>query len=186
MFKKDLLLFDIEATGTDITRHEMIQLAAVLLDKKTLKEKGSFSSFIKPRKWAKRSSEAMAVNGITKEMLADAPEMRAVLKNFTRQFGREVTLAHYGGMIDVPFLAMGFRESKMKYPYDYHVFDLWPVFYVYMAGRKKLTERTKTPGFSLEGISRHFKITVEGKRHDALTDCRIEAEVLRAVVKKLT
>src|SRR4051812_14401979 len=38
MFNKDILLLDIESTGTDVTKHEIIQLAAILLDKKTLKE----------------------------------------------------------------------------------------------------------------------------------------------------
>jgi DNA helicase-2/ATP-dependent DNA helicase PcrA len=184
MFKRDFLLFDIEATGIDVTRHEMIQLAAVLLDKKTLKEKASFSSYIRPKKWSQRSREAMAVNKIDWETLAKAPDMKAVLKNFARQFSKNVTMAHYGGMIDIPFLAAAFRSEKMKYPYDYHVFDLWPVFYVYMAGRKKLTDPSRVPGFSLESIARHFKVKIEGQRHDALTDCRVEAEVFRELMKK--
>jgi DNA helicase-2/ATP-dependent DNA helicase PcrA len=183
MFKRDFLLFDIEATGIDVTRHEMIQLAAVLLDKKTLKEKASFTSYIRPKKWKQRSREAMAVNKISWATLADAPNMKSVLKSFTGMFPKNVTMAHYGGMIDVPFLANAFREQKMKYPYDYHVFDLWPVFYVYMAKHKKLTDPSRAPGFSLESISRLFKVKVEGSRHDALTDCRIEAEVLRHVLK---
>lgn len=175
---------DIEATGIDVTRHEMIQLAAVLLDKKTLKEKASFSSYIRPKKWVNASREAMAVNKISWDTLASAPDMKSVLKSFTKKFGTNVTMAHYGGMIDIPFLSTAFRLEKMKYPYDYHVFDLWPVFYVYMAGKKKLTERTKVPGFSLEGIARHFKVKIEGQRHDALTDCRVEAEVFRQLLKK--
>ena len=38
-FERDILLIDTEFTGFDIDKHEIIQLAAVLLDKKTLKEK---------------------------------------------------------------------------------------------------------------------------------------------------
>ena len=44
MFNKDLLVLDIESTGTDVTKHEIIQLAGILLDKKTLKEKKVFSN----------------------------------------------------------------------------------------------------------------------------------------------
>ena len=50
-FKKDILLVDTEFTGFDLQKHELVQLAAVLLDKKTLKEKKVFSSFVKPE-WA--------------------------------------------------------------------------------------------------------------------------------------
>ncbi len=184
MFKKDILLVDIEATGTDVLKHEIIQLAAVLLDKKTLQEKASFTSYIKPKKWSQRSKEAMAVNGISWDELKDAPDMKTVLKYFVSCFPNNVTLAHYGGMIDIPFLSAAFRDAKIKYPYDYHVFDFWPIFYVYMAKQKRLKEKSKAPGFSLEGITKHFKVKVEGQRHDALTDCRIEAEVFRRLMRK--
>ena len=33
-FKKDLLLIDLETTGLDAGKHEIIQIAAILLDKK--------------------------------------------------------------------------------------------------------------------------------------------------------
>ncbi|HEX3099771.1 MAG TPA: exonuclease domain-containing protein, partial [Patescibacteria group bacterium] len=65
MFNKDLLMLDIEATGIDVTKHEIIQIAGVLLDKKTLKEKKSFTSYARPRNWGSREAEAMAVNNIT-------------------------------------------------------------------------------------------------------------------------
>ena len=39
-FYKDILLIDLETTGLDAGRHEIVQIAAVLLDKKTLKERG--------------------------------------------------------------------------------------------------------------------------------------------------
>ena len=64
-FKKDLLLIDIEATGLDPKRHEIIQLAGILLDKKTLKEKKSFNAYIRPRKWSVRDKASMKVNKIT-------------------------------------------------------------------------------------------------------------------------
>ncbi len=184
MFKKDFLLFDIEATGTDVTRHEIIQLGAVLLDSKTLKEKASFISYIKPTKWKQRSREAMAVNGILWEELKDAPDLKTVMKYFVSCFPKSVTMAHYGGMIDVPFMVEAMRQAGIKYPYDYHVFDLWPVFYVYMAGKKLLTDPKKAPGFSLESIAKHFKVHIPTDRHDALADCRLEADVLRKLMQK--
>ena len=85
MFNHDILLLDIEATGLDVTRHEIIQLAAILLDKKTLKEKKNFSSYAKPKKWENREPEAMAVNGISWDSLKNAPSLTTVLKKFNRR-----------------------------------------------------------------------------------------------------
>lgn len=185
MFNKDLLLLDIESTGTDVTKHEIIQLAAILLDKKTLKEKKVFSSYIKPRHWAKRDPEAMAVCKITWDQVKDAPSIKAVLQEFNRKFGKNVIPAHYGGNMDVIFLPAAYRVAGMRYPFEYHTFNMWPICYAYMAKKKKLTNPRRFVGFSLEDIAEHFGIPPEADRHDALGDCRYEAAILRKLLKAL-
>jgi inhibitor of KinA sporulation pathway (predicted exonuclease) len=57
MFNKDILIVDIEASGLDAERYELIQLAAIQLDKKTLKPKQEFASYIRPKKWKTLSRE---------------------------------------------------------------------------------------------------------------------------------
>jgi DNA polymerase III epsilon subunit-like protein len=64
MFNQDILLVDIEATGLDPQKNEIIQIAGVLLDKKTLAIKKDFNSYIRPTKWSNRDPEAMKVNKI--------------------------------------------------------------------------------------------------------------------------
>ncbi len=76
MFNKDILILDIEATGVDFNKHELIEIGALLLDKKTLREKKSFESFIKPKRWADREPEAMAVNKISWDELKKALEFK--------------------------------------------------------------------------------------------------------------
>lgn len=184
MFNKDLLIIDVEATGVDYQKHELIELAAVLIDKKTLKEKKFFSSFIKPKHWGRRVPEAMAVNNITWDELKSAPEIKSVLKKFEKTFGTNVILSPYGTIMDTAMLRLAYKQSKMAYKFDYHVFDIWPLCYVYLAKKKLLTNRKKFTGFSLEDLANHFKIEVPINRHTALADCRLQAEVLRNLVKK--
>lgn len=183
MFNRDLLIVDIESTGVDLTKHELIQVGAILLDKKTLKEKKSFESFIKPKRWKDRDPEAMEVNQITWEELKDAPSLKTVLKKFEAKFGTNVIMANYGTIIDTAYLRFGYKESGMKYKYDYHVFDIWPLVYTYMAKHKLLTNRKRFSGFRLDDTAKHFKIKVADNRHTALADCRLEAEVLRKILK---
>lgn len=185
MFNKDLLLLDMEMTGTDVTRHEVIQLAAVLLDKKTLKEKKSFSSYIKPKFWKRRDPESMAVCNITWDDLKDAPDLKTVLTAFNKTFGKNVLPTMYGGNLDIIFLPAAYRTAKIKYPFEYHTFNIWPLFYTFMAKKGKLTNKKRFVGFSLEDLAKHFKIPPTKDRHDALGDCRFEAEVLRKAVKAI-
>lgn len=185
MFNKDILVLDIEATGIDVTKHEIIQLAAVLLDKKTLKEKKSFNSFIKPKAWAKREAEAMAVNVISWEQLKDAPTLKTVLQKFNHAFGKNLIPSTYGGNLDIIFLPAAYRSAGMKYPFEYHTFNMWPLFYTYMALHGRLKNHQRFVGFTLENLGDYLKVPHLPGRHDALVDCRYEAEVLRALVKKL-
>ena len=141
MFNKDLLLFDIEATGINVTKHEVIQLAAILLDKKTLKEKKRFDMCIKPKRWANREREAMAVNNITWDKLKDAKDAKTVLRTFIKTFGPDVIPATYGGNLDIIFFPAMFRDAGLKYPFDYHTYNFWPLAYTYMAKRKKLKNK---------------------------------------------
>lgn len=185
MFNKDLLMLDIEATGIDVTKHEIIQLAAVLLDKKTLKEKKSFNMFVKPKHWAKREKEAMAVNNISWEQLKNAPGIKTVLQKFNKTFGAEAIPATYGGNLDIVFLPAAYRSAGMKYPFEYHTYNMWPVCYTFMAKHKQLKNRKRFVGFSLEDLGDYLKVTRLPGRHDALVDCRYQAEVLRKLLKAL-
>ncbi len=182
-FYKDLLLVDLETTGLDSFRQEIIQLSAVLLDKKTLNEKAVFNAYIKPLKWQLRDRESMRINGVKKEWLNAAPPLKDVLKEFNKQFNpQRVILSYYGGPVDMDFLRAAYYKHNLKWQFDYHYFNLWAFFYAHLALKNQLKNNKKFTGFSLEDLMRKFKIKSQS-RHDGLTDCRIEAEILRKIVK---
>ena len=185
-FKRDILLIDLEFSGFDLQKHEVLQIAAVLLDKKTLKEKKVFSSFVKPSKWKHRDPESMAVNKITFNTVKDAPTLKEAIKEFDRVFGHNVIQAAYVGFNDKRFLLDAYKKAGIKYKFDYHYFDLWALFYGYLASRNKLKSTKDFAGFGLEYLIKMFKIKINSNNlHDALVDCRVEAEVLRKVMKSL-
>lgn len=185
-FKRDLLLIDLETTGLDASRHEIIQLAAVLLNRKTLKEEEVFSSYVKPLAWQRRDKESMAVNKITFEQIKDAPDLKTVLSQFNNFFkAKQVILSYYGGPLDMDFLRAAYRRLKLAWRFDYHYFNLWAVFYAFLAARGQLKNNKKFAGFSLEDLMEKFKIKSKN-RHDALEDCRVEAEILRGIMKSFS
>ena len=186
-FKRDLLLIDIEATGLRPDRHEIIQLAGVLLDKKTLKDKKSFVSYVKPKKWENRDRESMKVNKIGWDLVKNAPSLKQVLLKFKRIFGKSVIVSYYVGIMDIVFLKAAFEKNNIKYPFDYHTFNLWSLFYPYLAAKNRLTSRKDFAGFGLESLIKMFKIKInKNQLHDALVDCRAEAEVLRKIISRIS
>ena len=185
-FKKDILLIDTEFSGFDLQKHEILQLAAVLLDKKTLKEKKHFNSFVRPSPalWKHRDRESMKVNRITSAMLKNAPSLREVVKLFDKTFGHNVIQAFYVGYNDKRFLVEAYRKAKVKWQFDYHYFDLWSLFYPHLAKKNQIKSKKDFAGFGLEYLIKKFSIKIDKNNlHDALVDCRVEAEVLRRVLK---
>lgn len=185
MFNKDLLLIDEETSGLDPHKHEIIQLAAVLLDKKTLKEKAVFNSYISPKKWRSRDLKSMAVNKISWNQIKNAPDLKTVLQKFNRAFRKPVILAYYVGVNDINFLKAAYQDAGLRYPFDYHTFNIWGLFYPILALKNRLNNRKEFSGFSLKNMLSYFKIPQPKNLHDALVDCRAEAEILRRVIKVL-
>lgn len=184
-FNKDILLVDTELTGLDADRHEIIQLAAVLLDRKSLKEKAFFNSYVRPQKWQSRDPEAIKVNGLKLESLKNAPALVSVIRAFAKKFaGRKVLLAAYVGWVDKRFLLKAFEKAKITWQFDYHYLDVWSLAYGVLARRSQLTNRKEFAGFCLEDLIKRYGIKLPGSHHDALFDCRAEAEVLRQVIKR--
>lgn len=186
-FKKDILLIDTEFTGFDMNKHELLQLSGVLLDKKTLKEKKHFNSFIRPTpaRWKQRTKGAMEVNRITYEQIKDAPTLTEVIKKFDKFFGHDVILAAYVGYNDKRFLMESFKRAGVEWKYDYHYFDIWGLFYAWGAVKGILNSKKDFAGFGMEHLMKHFKMEIPTTLHDALTDCRCEAEVLRRIITEI-
>ena len=185
MFKRDLLMIDMEFTGIDIAKHEIIQIAAIVLDKKTLKEKQSFMTYVKPKNWKNRQAEAIAINNITWDQLKDAPDIKKVLQKFNKTFKSDLTPTLYGGRLDTIFLSHAYRDSNIKYPFDYHMYDIWPLCYTFMAKHKQLKNKGRHLGFSLENVGDFLGVKRMADRHDALGDCLYQAAVLRALIKAM-
>jgi len=186
-FKRDILLIDTEFSGFDVPKkHDLLQVAAVLLDKKTLKEKKSFNTYIKPSKWKTRDKASMAVNKITWDMVKKAPSLKQAVTKFNRAMPHNIIQAFYVGYNDKRILMDAYSQAGVKWPFDYHYFDLWALFYGYLAKHHKLNSKKDYAGFGLEYLIKILKIKIDkNQMHDALVDCRLEAEVLRKIAKDL-
>lgn len=176
-FKKDILVIDFETTDGRPKYAKPIQMAAVLLDKTTLKEKKSFSSYIH-QDLKNANPRSLKVHGITENDLKDAPTQKEVIQMFLDEFGTDVFICCWTTLLDIKML-----ENMMEsighelMEYDYHILDLWPIIYVYFA------KQNKGNIYRSEETFREFGLPSRSN-HNALEDCRHSAEVLRKIVLK--
>lgn len=174
-FKRDIIMIDFETTDGRPNYAKPIQLAAVLLDKTTLKEKKSFVSYIH-QDMTDADPRASKVHGISQNDLSDAPKEQEVMQKFLDTFGTDLFLSCFTTLLDMKML-----ETMMNsighdlMEYDYHILDLWPIIYIHFVkqGRGDI--------YRSEETFKEFGLPSRGD-HDALEDCRHSAEVLRKIV----
>lgn len=185
MFTRDLVVLDLECTGLDTQKHEIIQIAAIRINKDTLAEVGRFSSYVKPTAWDNRDPAAMAVNRISYDMVASAPDLQKVLELFESKFGgAEVLLAAYNTAFDIPMFRHAYTRLGRPCPFDFHSFDIWALAYLYWG----LTDQKPNPdrpiGFTLADVAGAVGVppSTAGAFHNAIADVEAEVEVLRRLL----
>ena len=153
---ENYVVFDLETTGINQERDAIIEISAVKVEKH--KVVGEFSTLVNPERHI--PAGATAVNGITDEMVKDAPDIKTAMKDFLDFVGNYVLVGHNIHTFDTNFVydaALDFLEQEMRDDY---------IDTLYMA-RRYLPE---LPHHKLTDIAAHFGLKTEGA-HRALFDC---------------
>ncbi len=186
MFTRDIVVFDTETTGLDISKHELIQIAAIRLDKDNLAEKNRYESFIKPSHWETQNPKAAEVHQISYDTVKDAPTPEVVLAEFEQAFPpTEVLLSAYNFPFDFSFLYDTYRKLGKQCPYDFHGVDIWAFAYYFWSNTAHTINPEKRNGFGLSDVASMLGIINSGTYHQAMVDCEVEVEVLRRLLAKL-
>jgi len=168
-FIKDILVIDFEGGGEP--DHEPVQIGAVLLDKETLAEKDSFSTYI----YAELRERADSVSGITQKMLEGAPSQAEAGKMLFEKFGADILIGSWVANFDMICFKKIMAAAGINFEqYDYHVLDIWPAAYLH------LLKQGYTGGIHSEEMFQFFGAKPRGL-HDALEDCRLAADILRKI-----
>lgn len=169
-YTKDYVVFDLETTGLSPETDEIIEISGIKVrDGQAVEE---FSTLVNPGRPIPYG--AMRVNGITDEMVRDAPGLGAALEGFLAFAGSDILVGHNIHTFDMPFLYKGAaRVLKRTVPNDY-------VDTLYLA-------KGCLPGlcrYRLTDIAAHFGIGTEGA-HRALKDCAMNQECYEQMGKLL-
>ncbi len=174
-FVKDILLFDLETTGPDADKDNIIQLSAILLDKDNLLEKNFFNSYVRVSLLDATITQHAEILNIPFDEMRKSLKIYDVIKKFHQTFDNNALLATHN-LANVLFLRNGFKKAVIPFDYDKHVLELWTLGYIYTMnyGIKKM------PTFNTMLDHFHMK---QKNRHNALEKVRLAAEVFRKIIK---
>lgn len=108
------VVFDLETTGLHPRKDEIVEIGAVKVSDGVIVD--TFSTLVKPKKGI--SAEVSEINGITDEMLSDAPSINLVLPKFKKFIGN-CTLVGHNVEFDCRFVYIAFARFGIKFTNKY-------------------------------------------------------------------
>lgn len=176
-FIKDIVLFDIETSGSDVDRDVIVQFGAVLLDKDNLLEKGFYATYVRNSLLQETLVAHAHAAHVDLAALQGAPKPLDFIKAVTEQFHADVTLA-VPNASRLMFLRQAFRKQATAFPYSLTSLDLWTLQYVYSMrmGLKKIP--------TLHTLSEQFHFTLNNP-YNAFERARLYAALLKKMLASL-
>ena len=166
-----LVAFDTETTGLWAPANRLVEIAGVRFSIDSDKIE-TFEAFINPGRAI--PPDAIAVHGITDEMVATANTAEKVLNEFAKFCGNSILIAH-NAPFDVSFLAS--ESDRVAVPrLSNTVLDTVDIF-------KRL--QPGMPSYSLLSLAKHFEIA-QDQKHRALDDALLVQKLFTLAVTKLS
>ncbi|NNE25280.1 MAG: 3'-5' exonuclease [Saprospiraceae bacterium] len=167
---KNLVFFDIEATGLNVIRDRIIQIALIKFEPGQLLP-AELTLLINPGP-VLISEEAFGVHGISSAMLANKPTFPQVAQQLWDFIGDADLAGYNSDRFDIPMLMEEFARAGFDFNLDNRrTIDVQKIFY-------KMEPRTLAAAYKM-----YCGKEIENA-HDALEDVRATVEVLQGQIER--
>jgi len=173
MKKHNFAFIDIETTGLNLLKHEIIEIGCVLTtpDLKVIEE---FELKIKPEHIEEADPIALKVNHYNEEDWESAPTLEKALKIFCKKV-KDCIMVGHNVSFDAGFIEYVFNQNKIKNPMHYHKLDTISIAWA------KLHNDPDFEHLSLHEMCLRFGIKNE-RAHSALPDARATFELYKKMM----
>ncbi len=168
--EKDLIFFDIEATGLNVIKDRIVQLAMIKFEPGK-EEPTEWEMLINPGA-VLISEEAYNVHGISAEMVANKPTFPQLAEKIFAFIGDADLAGYNSDRYDIPMLMEEFARAGIELNMNIRrSVDVQKIFY-------KMEPRTLSAAYRLY-CNKHIE-----NAHDALADVRATVEVLQGQIAR--
>lgn len=173
MRKHNLAFLDIETTGLDVDRHEIIEIGCVLT-KPNLTIIEEFELKIKPERIENADPAALRVNGYEPAAWVFAHSLPQAMKILSEKAAEAIMVAH-NLSFDFSFLDRAFARAGLANNLHYHKLDTISLAWA------KLHQDPNIDRFSLRELCLRFNIE-NPHAHSALSDARATYELYKKLM----
>jgi len=178
-----IIAFDLETTGLDVSKEEIIEIGAIMFSVKESKgrivpdELEEFQYLLKTSR--RIGNEATKINHITNEMLSTASQPAEVLQKFKALCDKANCLVAHNAAFDTSFLSSAYGKHLVTAP-------TLPI----LDSMKIARNIIQLPNYKLGNIAKSFEGRNEislkikdGSMHRAVYDCEMLMHILVALLR---
>lgn len=180
MRKHTLAFIDVETTGFDPDKHELIEIGMVLVRQK---ENGTQFEVIEevelkiqPERLEDADPTALRVNGYDESAWLFAMSLEDAMKAFAEKTQGAIFVAH-NLVFDFNFIDHAFRKTGVENKMHYAKLDTITLAFAKLHKNEDITK------FSLHALTQHYGIENE-RAHSALPDARATFELYKKLMSE--
>lgn len=167
--KLTYIIFDLETTGLDSLKDEIIEIGAIKIENSEVKD--IFNKLVKPETLV--SSRITEITGISQEMLENEPPIKPVLAKFMEFIGDNILVAHNADFDS------GFIKTQLKKHFNKDILN--PTLCTLNISRDILPN---LDNHKLHTIAKYYHLNVVN-RHRAIGDVELTLQIWLRFLDKL-
>jgi DNA polymerase III epsilon subunit-like protein len=175
---RHIALVDIETTGFDANKQEIIEIGLVVFDQNTFEIKKELNLKVKPEHIESADPETIKWEGwpYNERDWADAIPLADAMKQFVEATNGTLFCSQNPAAIDWPFINEACKKTGLKHTMDYHLLDTFSI------GWAKLRNTNKLKKYNLKSLAEYFHIEPEPHPHRAINGARVAYEVYKKLM----
>ena len=179
---RNLAFVDVETTGTDFEKHEIIELALIVVKQIEREGKGpkielvgEWEWKIKPERIEDAEEEALRINGYNEVDWMFAVDLKNAMEDFNKK-AASCTFVSHNLIFDYNFIAKAYQKTGVENNMHYGKLDTISIAFA------RLYDAPQADKFSLKFLCELLKIE-NSKAHTALADTRALVEVYKKLMR---
>ena len=170
---RPVLFIDLEMTGLDASKHEIIEIAALLTRSPHFDIINSYYTKVSPQHIATADPQALEVVGYSPKLWLHAIPLHQALLELS-QFAPDCILAGWSVQNEWNFLIHALEAEHLPYFFDDKMLEVWTMAYV------KFHNSNELERLNLANTAKLLGISVD--RHEPDSDIRATHEIFKKLV----
>jgi DNA polymerase III epsilon subunit-like protein len=170
---RPILFIDLEMTGLDVNKHEIVEVAALLVRQPDFSVVNSFYTKIQPVHPETGDPNSLKIIDFSAKNWADAIPLRQALKELS-QFAPNCFLAGWCVQNEWDFLNLALEQEGIPYFYDHRLIEVFSLAYA------RFFNDPEMPFINLPAVARKLGIYIDQHKPDS--DIRATYEIFKRLV----